>query len=198
MDIHFLQQIAQNNIILWEFIIFFWILITNIVPIMFFLYPDVFIFIAVFIVKQNLLVWYVPFIILIFWAWIGEIISYYIWRKYWVKILDYKIFQKDISKKWVEKLKKNSVKTFIIWKVLPAVGWFIPVLSWIIKMDPRKFVILDLIMITIAISGVYFTWIIWAHFLQKWFWIKIWFILWAIFIIYIIGHLIYEFKIKKK
>lgn len=198
MDIHFLQQIVQNNIVLWEFIIFFWILITNIVPIMFFVYPDVFIFISVFIVKQNLLVWYVPFIILIFWAWIGEIISYYIWRKYWVKILNYKFFQKDISKKWIEKLKKNSVKTLIIWKVLPAIGWFIPVLSWITKMDPKKFVILDLIMIVVAISGVYFTWLIWAHFLQKWFWTKIWFILWTIFIVYIIGHLIYEFKFKKK
>ncbi len=197
MDIHTIQTFAANHLILWQLIIFFWILITNIVPVMFFFYPDIFVFISVFLIQNWILPWYIPWGLLIVWAFIWEYISFYIWKKYWIHILEHKFFQKDLSKKWIEKLRKNWVKTLIIWKLLPWVWWFIPVLSWITKIDTKKFLIWDFIMITYAVSAVFFSWLVWLHFAEQWFWKKVWFILWWILIIYIIWHLIYEFKFKK-
>ena len=197
MDIHTIQTFAANHLILWQLIIFFWILITNIVPVMFFFYPDIFVFISVFLIKNWIVSWYIPWWLLIVGAFIWESISFFIWKKYWIHILDHKFFKKDLAQKWLEKLRKNWVKTLIIWKLLPWVWWFIPVLSWITKIDTKKFLIWDFIMITYAVSAVFFSWLVWLYFAEQWFWKKVWFILWWILIIYIIWHLIYEFKFKK-
>ncbi len=197
MDFHSIQVFATNHIILWQLVIFFWILITNIVPLMFFIYPDVFIFISVFLIKNRILPWYIPWWLLIIWAFIWEYISFYIWKKYWIHILDHKFFQKGLSKKWIGKLKENWIKTLIIWKMLPWIWWFIPVLSGITKLDTKKFLILDFIMILYGISLVFFSWLLWLNVAEEWFGKKVWFIIWWILIIYIIGHLIYEFKFKK-
>ncbi len=197
MDFHSIQVFATNHIILWQLVIFFWILITNIVPLMFFIYPEIFIFISIFLVKNWILPWYSSWWLLIIWAFIWEYISFYIWKKYWIHILDHKFFQKGLSKKWIGKLKENWIKTLIIWKMLPWIWWFIPVLSGITKLDTKKFIFWDFIMITCAISTVFFSWLVWLHFAEEWFGKKVWFIIWWILIIYIIGHLIYEFKFKK-
>jgi len=197
MDINTIQTFAMNHLILWQLVVFFWILLTNIVPVMFFLYPDIFIFISIFLVKKWILMWYIPWWLLIVWAFIWEYISFYIWKKYWVHILEHKYFQKDISKKWIKKLEQNWVKTLIIWKVLPWIWWFIPVLSGITKMDTKKFLFWDFVMITYAVSAVFFSWLLWLHFAEQWFGKKVWFIIWWLLIVYIIWHLIYEFKIKK-
>jgi len=196
--LHTIQTFAVNHIILWQIIIFFWILITNIVPVMFFFYPDIFIFISVFLVKNWLISWYIPWLLLIIWALIWEYISFFIWKMYWKKILEHKYFQKDLIKKWVEKLYKNGVKTLIIWKIIPWVWWFIPVLSWITNLETKKFIFWDFIMIIYAISWVFFTWLIWLHFAEKIFWPIVRTILWWCFIIYVIWHLVYEFIIKNK
>lgn len=194
-----LQQLAVNHVVLWHIVMFFLMFISNIVPITFFLYPDIILLFWVFLAKKVVVwYWYIPFILLIVSAYLGEIISFHIWRKYWKKLLDYKFFRKDVSKKRIEKFQRNSVKTLIIWKIMPWVVWFVPVFSWITRMDFKKFLIVNLIMVTYSISMTFLIMLFGINLLESHIWKNVWIFVWIFLITYMIAHIIYKMKIKKK
>lgn len=197
--VEFLQNLATNHVILWHLVMSLIMFASNIVPVMFFIYPDIALLFGVFLAKKVVVwYWYIPYILLILWAYLWEIISFYIWKKYWNKILDYKFFKKDVSKKRIERFHRNSIKTLIIWKLVPWVVWFIPVFSWITKMDSKKFLIINLIMVTYSISMTFLFMLLGVNLLEKHIWERVRIAIWVLLAIYIIWHLIYEFKIKKK
>jgi len=193
MNLEVLQVFALNHIILWNIITFAMIVITNIFPIMFFVIPDIAIFLWIFIAKK-ITVWYIPYILLIIWAFLWEFISYYMWYKYWYKILEHKFLKKDIIQKWINKLKEHPIKTLILWKLTPWVTRFIAILSGSLKTEPIKFSIINLIMIVYSISWMFLVRLIWISFLEKYLWEYIWYILFIGLIIYIFYHI---YKIKK-
>ena len=189
-----LQLLAQHNITLWIFITFFWMIIANIFPIMFFIYPDIFIFLWIFLATKFLPVW-IPYILLILWAFIWETISYFIWYKYGDKILTHK-FIKNNKKiiELVEKIKKNQVKTLIIWKLIPGVVRLIPVVSWAIKMDLKKFLIVNFLMIVYGITYLFVVWLVWFKIAFKFLWEKAWYLL----IVIVVWYLIFEYVRRRK
>ncbi len=190
----FLKTFILDNAILWDIIVFSIMLITNIFPVMIFILPDIAIFLWIFI-ANKVSVWYVPYILLIIWAFLWELISYFMWYKYWKKILQHKLLKKDIVDTWVRKLKQHRIKTLIIWKLIPWVMWFMPVLSWTIKINPILFSIINFIMIIYSISLMFFIWTTWLELLENYVWEYIWYLLFTILLIYIVYHI---YSIKKK
>jgi len=191
--LHTLQNFASSHIELGLLITFVWMIIANIVPITFVLYPDIFVFLGIFL-ATKFLSWWIPWLILIFAALIGEIISYFIWYKYWVKVLEKDFFQKENVKPWIEKLRNNQIKTLIIGKMLPGVVRFIPILAGAIKMDFKKFLIYDFLMIVYGISYLFLVWIVGLKVALHFFWEKVWYI----FPILVIGYLVWEYYKNRK
>ena len=188
MSLEVLQNLALNHIILGNLITFVLMIVTNIFPIMIFIYPDIAIFLWVFIAKE-ITIWYIPYIILIIWAFIWEFISYLIWYRYWHKILEHRFLKKNIAKKWIEKLKQKPIKTLIIWKLLPWIVWIIPILSGALKTNPVKFTIVDLIMIIYSISLMFLVRLIWISFLERYLWKHIRYIVFIGIILYVFYHI---------
>jgi len=62
-------------------------------------------------------------------------------------VLEKEIFQKENIKTWIEKMKANPVKTLIIGKLIPGIVRIVPVLAGALKMDFKKFLIIDFLMI---------------------------------------------------
>ena len=186
---HFISQ----HIYLWLGLIFGWMLVTNIFPIMFFVLPEIFIFLWIFLAK--FLPWYIPYLSIVLWAIIWEWINFYLWYKYWEKILEKKFFQKDLVKTYIEKLKNNPVKTLVIWKLIPGVIWIIPILSWVIKMNPWKFMITNSVMVAFSIFNMFLIWYFWISIFEKYFWPKVYIVIWILLVILLIYHAI---KIIKK
>lgn len=191
-----LKIFILNHEILGNIVVFILIIISNIFPLMFFILPDIAVFLWIFIAKK-ITVWYIPYILLIVWAFIWEFISYLIWYKYWYKILEHKYLQKDLLQNWIQKLKKNPIKILILWKITPWITRFIAVLSWCLKTDIKKYAIINLIMLIYSISFMFVVWLVWINFLWKY--IKedyIWYSIFWILILYAIYH-IYQ-MIKRK
>jgi len=188
-----MENFVLNHIKLGLIIIFLWMITTNIFPIMFFILPEIFIFLWIFLAKH--IAWYIPYIFIILWAIIWEQINFYLWYKNWEKILNTKFFQKDISQKYIKKLKKHQIKTIIIWKLIPWIIWIIPILSGVIKMNPWKFFILNSIMITIAITNMFLIWYFGISIWEKYLWPNIYVVIWVILIFILLVHLV---KIIKK
>ena len=169
-------------------------IIANIFPVMFFLYPDIFIFLWIFL-ATKFLPWWIPYLLLIIWAFIGETISYFIWYKYWEKILNHK-FIKNNQKiiKLVEKIKKNQIKTLIVGKLIPWVVRIMPVVSWAIKMDLKKFLIINFLMIVYGITYLFVVWLVGfkiaLHFLGE----KAWYLL----IVLVVWYLVFEYVRRRK
>jgi len=180
-----LQILSQNNISIWLAIMFFWMIIANIFPIMFILYPDIFIFLWIFL-ATKFLPWWIPYLLLIIWAFIWESISYFIWYKYWEKILQHKLIKNNKKViKILEKIKENQVKTLVIWKLVPGIVRIIPVISGAIKMDLKKFLLFNFLMIVYWISYLFIVWIIGLKIALHFLWEKAWYIIIPLVIIYI-------------
>lgn len=197
MNIDLLIQIAWDNLIIGNLICFFIMLIGNITPIMFFLNPDIGIFFWIFLAKK-VTVWYIPYISIILWSLTWESISYLIWYKYWYKILKGKFFQKKTIKTTLKKIESNWIKTLILGKIFPWIVWFIPILSGITKLSPKKFFITNFIMIIYGISIMFIIWFLWINLIEKYIWKQIWIILLILLINYIIFHTIYIIKKNSK
>ncbi len=180
-----LENFSSDHILLWLIVLFFWMLISNIIPITFIIYPDIFVFLWIFI-AAKLLPWRIPWIILIIWAFIWETISYFIWLKYWKKILKHKFFKNKKTNIRISKLKKNQTKTFIVWKLIPWIVRFIPFFAWIIKFDFNKFLILDFLMIIYWISYLFIVRLVWIKIAINFLWDIVRIILPIIIIIYLI------------
>lgn len=190
-----LQHFILNHEILWNIVIFILMTISNIFPIMFFILPDIAIFLWIFIAKK-MTVWYIPYILLIVWAFIWEFISYLIWYKYWYKILEHKYLQKDIVQKWINKLEQNPIRILIIWKITPWVSRFIAVLSGCLKTNPIKYAIVNFIMVIYGISSIFLVWLVWINFL--WQYIKEQYIWYSILWILVLYGIFYIYKMKRK
>lgn len=166
----FLENIVINNLTVWYVILILWMAISNIVPITFFLLPDIFVFLWIFI-AVKLAPWRIPWSLLVIGALIGESISYLIWYKYWSRLLKLKMFKSSVGKKFFEKIKKNQIKFFIIWKLTPWLMRIVPFTAGVIKMDFKKFLLCNFIMIVYWISYLFIVWIAWfkvaLHFLWK-------------------------------
>ena len=186
--LHILQNFAANHIQLGLIITFVWMIIANIVPITFVLYPDIFVFLGIFL-ASKFFPWWIPWLVLIFWAFLGEIISYYIGYKFWVKILEKDFFQKENVKSWIDKLKKNQVKTLLMWKLIPWIVRIIPVLAGSIKMDFKKFLFYDFLMIVYWISYLFLVWIVGLKVALHFFWDRVWYV----FPILVIWYLLWEY-----
>ena len=188
-----LENFVHTHHILWLFIIFTGMLITNIFPIMFFILPDIFIFLWIFLVKNGIF-WLIPYISIVIWASIWEFINFYLWYKYSEKVLKSPIMQKNISQKLIEKFKKNPNKTLIVWKLIPWIIWISPIIAWIIKMKPIKFFVINSCMVCIAIWITFIIWLLWINIWEKIFWEKIWIILIIFILILFIYHIIKYYK----
>jgi len=188
-----MEIFIASHINLWLIIIFFWMIITNIFPIMFFILPEIFIFWGIFLAKH--INWYIPYLAIVLWAIIWEQINFYLGYKYWKKILKTKFFQHNLVEKYMNKLKNNQVKTIIIWKLIPGVIWIIPILSGILKINPIKFFIINSIMITLAILNMFLIWYFGIYVWEKFLWKNIYIITWIFILFLFFFHL---FKIIKK
>jgi len=166
----FLENIAANNLVLWYVILVLWMAISNIVPITFFILPDIFVFLWIFM-AVKLVSWWIPWALLILGAIIWESISYFVWYKYGDKILKMRVFKSSFAKSFIEKIKKNQVKYFIIWKFTPWLMRIVPFSAGLIKMDFKKFLFYNFIMIVYWISYLFIVWIVWfkvaLHFLWE-------------------------------
>jgi len=192
----FLENFVHTHYIIWLLIILFWMLITNIFPIMFFILPDIFIFLGIFLVKSGNNI-FLPYISLVIWASIWEFINFYLWYNYSETILKNKLMQKNISQKLIKNFQKNPIKTLVLWKLIPWIIWIIPIISWIIKMKPLKFFIINTIMVCIAIWIAFIVWILWINIWETLLWKKVWMIIGILVFILFIYH-IWKILIKKK
>ena len=172
---------------------FVWMIVSNIVPIMAVLYPDIFVFLWIFL-ATKFVPWWIPWLGLIFGALIGEVISDFLWYKYWVKVLEKDFFQKENIKTWIEKMKDNPVKTLIIGKLIPGIVRIVPVLAGALKMDFKKFLIIDFLMIIYWISYLFLVWMVWFHIALHFLWEKVWYL----FPLLILIYLIWEYLKNKK
>jgi len=188
-----MYNFVSKHIYLWLGLIFGWMLVTNIFPVMFFVLPEIFIFLWIFLSK--FLPWHIPYLSIVLWAIIWEWINFYLWYKYWEKILEKKFFQKDLVKTYIKKLKNNPIKTLVIWKLIPGVIWIIPILSWVIKMNPWKFMITNSVMVAFSIFNMFLIWYFWISIFEKYFWPKVYIVIWILLVILLIYHAI---KIIKK
>jgi len=100
-----LENLAAKNATLGLLIIVWWMTITNIFPIMFFVLPEIFIFLWIFLAKT--LPWYIPYLAIVIWAILWEQLNFFLWYKYWEKILESRFLQKEISKKWIKKIQQK-------------------------------------------------------------------------------------------
>ena len=194
--LHTLQNFASNHVELWLFITFVWMIISNIVPITFVLYPDIFVFLGIFL-AIKFFPWWIPWLALIFWALIWEIISYFIWYKYGIKLLEKNFFQKKNIKILIRKLKSNQVKMLIIWKLIPAIVRFIPVLAGAIKMDFKKFLFYDFLMIIFGISYLFLVWIMGLKVALHFFGEKVWYVF-PVLVMWYLGWEYYKSRQKIK
>ncbi len=192
-------EILQNYINLHPYvgliIVFIGIIITNIFPVMIFVYPDIFIFLGLFL-AVKFFPWYVVWVVLVFGAFIWEIISYFIWSNFWNKILKFKFFQNQKIIEWIANMKNNSGKYFLIWKLIPGVVRVAPVVAWIIKMEIKKFLLLDFIMIIYGITYFFVVWLIGFNMLQHFLGDYVWYVVSFIILAYIFWEY-YKRRIKK-
>ena len=184
--IDFLNNFLLNHSFLWLIIIFFALIITNIFPVMFFVLPDIFIYLWLFLVKNGQ-IWYIPYLVIVFWAIIWEWINYFIWYKFWKKLLKESYMENEKIKKWIEKIRKNPIKNIAIWKLIPGIIWLIPLLAGFLKIDFIKFFIVNSIMVFVSIAIVFLWYFGVLSILEKYFWYKIW-ILFAV-ILFVFRHL---------
>lgn len=158
--IEIIKNFLLNNIEYWYIVIFLLIIIVNIFPVAFFIYPQIILIFAIFLV-ENTSLWYFMIIVLILWSLIWESISYFLWKILWKKILNKRKKDKKYITKFIISIKKNPIKTIFIWKFTPVIFAFIPLLSWITKINFFKFFIINAITTICAILYIGFIMLIW-------------------------------------
>ncbi len=158
--VEIIKEFLLNNIAYWYYVIFFLIIIVNIFPVAFFVYPQIILILAVFLV-ENSPIWYSMIIVLIIWSLIWESISYFLWKILWKKILNKRKEQKKYIKKIIVSIKKNPIKTIFVWKFTPIIFTFIPLVSGITKINFFKFLLVNSIATTLSILYISFIVLIW-------------------------------------
>jgi len=148
-------NIPDNFLIIFIIIIF---LIINIIPVMIFVTPELFIMWIVYMVVIWKISIFTAIIAMVLWSIIWEIISYILWYK-WKKIL-FKINFITKNKQKIQifekKLRENPIRYLIIWKLLPFTTWFVPIVAWYLKIDFKKFFIINSIMVFWWIFSIFF------------------------------------------
>jgi len=135
----------NNNLYLILFS-FVWMLISNVFPFMFFVFPEIIITSAIYHSTENLNSIYIIFIFSLFWAIIWETISFFIGKNINSNFL-YKYIKQDKLKKLTDIFTKHGTKSIITWKLLPWITWFVPVFFGFIQYEFKKFFLLNSIMI---------------------------------------------------
>lgn len=155
----FINIIWNNPILIYAFA-FLWMLISNLFPIMFFLFPEIIITWVIYLWKQGNLSIYLIFFFCLIGAIIWETISYFIWKKLKKEKL-YKYFKQENIEKIEQIFHTHHKKSIIIWKMLPWITWLVPVFFWFIKYDFKKFFILNSLMIFYSLATFFATIYIW-------------------------------------
>jgi len=148
-------MLPDNLLALWIIIIFG---VINIFPIMIFASPELFIMRVVYLAISSKINIFLALISMILWSIIWENISYLLWYK-WKDILkETKILKKNKDKilAFEENLKKNPIKYLFIWKLLPFTTWIVPIFAWYLKIDFRKFFIINSIMVFWWVFSIFF------------------------------------------
>lgn len=198
MELDFIKNILSQSFIIWSFVIFISIIIVNIFPFMFIVYPHIIVFLGVFLFKEFWVEWYFLYLLLILWSIIWEIISYYLWYIYWKKILNNNIFHKFGLKKITKKIHNNKYKTIFFWKLTPGLFGFIPISYWMLKVEFIYFFVFNTIITIFSISYVFLISYFSIEIFDKYFWkYLLYFILFLIIIYLIISILRNKKKIIK-
>ncbi len=155
----FINIIWNNHFLIYAFA-FLGMLISNLFPIMFFLFPEIIITWAIYLQKQGNVSVYLVFIFLLIWAIIWETISYFIWKNIKKEKL-YKYFKQENVEKIENIFHAHHKKSIIIGKILPGITWLVPVFFWFIKYDFKNFFILNSLMIFYSLATFFATIFIW-------------------------------------
>jgi len=152
-------MLPDNLLALWIIIIFGLI---NIFPIMIFASPELFIMWVIYLVVSWKITLNIAFLTMVLWSIIWENISYLLWYKWKDALKETKILKKNKDKilAFEENLIKNPIKYLFIWKLLPFTTWIIPIFAWYLKIDFKKFLIINSIMVfwwIFSISFVIYT-----------------------------------------
>lgn len=164
--INLIETFLINHYILWIFLIWFFMYFSNIFPLMFFLLPDVTLLIAMYVAIKTHLI-FLSYISLLIWWFLGEITSYIIWYKFWHKILEHNFIKKRISDKELINIKKRWIWGFVIWRMTPWIGRFMPLFAGIMKIKPLTFISINWIIYVSWISILFFSGVYWYNFLQE-------------------------------
>lgn len=159
----FFSQFSWIYLYLVIFIVF---IIINIFPVMFFLLPELFILTVFWLYLWWFIDLYLWFLSMFLWRVLWETISYIIWTR-WNKI--FIKYKNDKITDFVEKLKKNPIKTLFIGKLLPIFTWIVPFLSWLIRLNFYKFFIVNTLMIFWGLVMTFYFLYIWNIAIDKYF-----------------------------
>lgn len=162
----FLLETTWNQILLY-ILHFLWALFDWIIFSSFFITWEIF-FVSWWYLSANYLNFFICYIFLVIWASLWDNISYFIWKKYWNKVLKWKqvkfLNEKQI-KKWSDLLNKHWVKIIFFSRFVWPFYWIIPTISWIIWFDYKKFFFFNLAWISV--------WVL--QFMTYWYFFAIWF-----------------------
>ncbi|MDD5213535.1 MAG: VTT domain-containing protein [Candidatus Gracilibacteria bacterium] len=151
----FINIIGNNPFLIYAFA-FFGMLISNLFPIMFFLFPEIIITSVIYLSGERKVSIYMIFVFCLVGAIIGETMSYFI-GKHIKKEKLYKYFKQENIEKIEAIFHTHHKKSIIIGKMLPGITWLVPVFFGFIKYDFKKFFILNSLMIFYSLATFFAT-----------------------------------------
>lgn len=161
-------EIIINYPILLFVFAFIWMLVSNLFPIMFFLFPEIIITSSIYLSSETHISIYLVFLFSLFWAIIWETISFFIW-KHIKKDFLYKFFKKENVDKLKDIFHKHHKKSIIIGKMMPGITWLVPVFFGLIHYDFKKFFILNSLMILYSLATFFFSIVVWFSIFDMYF-----------------------------
>lgn len=134
--------------------------LSNIFPVMFFLFPEIIITSSIYLASETHISIYFVFLFSFIWAVLWETFSFFIWKKIKKEFL-YRFFKKENVEKLKEIFHKHHKKSIIIGKMMPGVTWLVPVFFWLIHYDFKKFFLINSIMIFYSLATFFFSIVVW-------------------------------------
>ncbi len=176
--LHFVQTHAQISYI----ILFFWSVFDTLVPVCFFIYGEVFFLVGAVLSWLWMLDIFTTCTVLFLWGLIGDNLSYYLWKHYWIKVIDGlrggKIIWKMFSMKRQEKFQKLFARSWGPFIFVARIWWplakITPFLAGAFKYPYERFVLFNTPAVFFWIGIFIVIWyFLWANFevIRKIFWV---------------------------
>jgi len=190
-------------------ILFLWAMWESLFPLSLFMYWEIFFLAWAILAWYWVLNIYIVAPLLIMWWFIGDNTSYFLWYKYWDKIINYlkqhKYFWKYLNNDNFNKLDKFFKEKWWLWVLIARfswpLAWVTPFIAWSFGLKYKEFLKYDIVWVLGWIWLFIFVWyVFWKNFdwILNVLWNSILVIIWILIFLLIIYKFIKKYLNNKK